>query len=134
MGKNATSFSSIHQPQKNGRKKGSLNFATEFEKVYKLRKAEEIQKELKDGTFKNVKLSAVQYLINIRLRMLEDADTPTQVKEKIIEDLMPYLCKKEAEQVEISANVQSADISNMSTQDRLKAFRELMGIKEDTDE
>lgn len=127
-------FSSTNQPLERGRKKGSLNFTTEFERVYKLRKAEEIQKELKDGTFKNVKLSAVQYLINLRLKMLEDEETPCQVKEKIIEDLMPYLCKKEAEQVEINANVQSADISNMSSKDRLKAFRELMGIKEDTDE
>lgn len=134
MIKGGKQFSKDYQPQNAGRKKGSLNFATEFERVYKLRKAEEIKKEMKDGTFKNVKLSALQYLINIRLRMLEDEDTPKQVKEKIIEDLMPYLCKKEAEQIDINANVQEADISNLTRKERLEAFRELMGLNDEEEE
>lgn len=134
MGRNAHTFSSTNQPLKNGRKVGSLNYVTEFIRVYKLRKAEEIEKELKDGTFKNVKLSAMQHLINIQLRMLDDDETPSQVKEKIIADMMPYIAKKQAEQVEVKANVQQADISNLSTDARLQAFRDLMGLTEEETE
>ena len=134
MGRNAYTFSSTNQPKNGGRKKGTLNFYTEFERVYKLRKAAEIEKEMKDGTFKNVKLSAFQYLMNIRMMMLDDVDTPKQVKEKIIDDMMPYIVKKQAEQVEIKANVQGADLSHMSTEERLAAFRSLMGMDEEEED
>lgn len=134
MPRNSGNFSSDNQPPNRGRKKGSLNFYTEFERVYKLRKAAEIEKEMKDGTFKNVKLSAFQYLMNIRMMMLDDVDTPKQVKEKIIDDMMPYIVKKQAEQVEIKANVQGADLSHMSTEERLAAFRSLMGMDEEEED
>ena len=42
--------------------------------------------------------------------------------------------KKEAEQIDLNANVQGADISNLTTEERLSAFRELMGIEEPGEE
>ena len=62
MIKGGKQFSKDYQPQNAGRKKGSLNFATEFERVYKLRKAEEIKKEMEKLMKKYAKATGLRKL------------------------------------------------------------------------
>lgn len=126
-GKNSHSFSSTNQPKNRGRKKGSTNFITELEFVYKKLFRQEIEKKEADGTIKKISLTPQQELIATQFSMLRSKEVPANIKAKIIADMQPYLFKKEAEQIDLNANVQSADVSNLSTEERIEAFRELMG-------
>ncbi|MBO7735063.1 MAG: hypothetical protein J6S67_21045 [Methanobrevibacter sp.] len=131
MGSEATRFSSTNQPKNRKSRKGCRNYATELEYVYRklFQKPVEV-KDSKGNVIKTVKLTPQQEIIAAQFQMLRAKDVPANVKAKILSDMAPYLFKKEAEQIELNANVQGADISNLSTEDRLKAFRELMGIEE----
>lgn len=131
MGSEATRFSSTNQPKNRKTRKGCRNYSTELEWVYRklFQKPVEV-KDSKGNVIKTVKLTPQQEIIAAQFTMLRSKDVPPQVKAKIVADMTPYLFKKEAEQIDINANVQGADLSNLSTEDRLKAFRELMGIEE----
>lgn len=131
MGNEATRFSSTNQPKNRKSRKGINNYKTDLEYVYKKLFQQKIEKKDKDGNvIKTVTLTPQQELIAAQFSMLRAKDVPAQVKAKIISDMQPYLFKKEAEQIDLNANVQGADISNLSTEERLSAFRELMGINE----
>ena len=130
-GRNEHTFSSTNQPKNRKSRKGCRNYSTELEWVY--RKLFQNPAEIKDkngNVIKTVKLTPQQEIIAAQFTMLRSKDVPANVKAKIISDMSPYLFKKEAEQIELNANLQGADLSNLSTEDRLKAFRELMGIEE----
>ena len=130
-GRNEHTFSSTNQPKNRKSRKGCRNYSTELEWVY--RKLFQKPAEVKDkngNVIKTVKLTPQQEIIAAQFTMLRSKDVPANVKAKIISDMSPYLFKKEAEQIELNANLQGADLSNLSTEDRLKAFRELMGIEE----
>lgn len=131
MGNEATRFSSTNQPKNRKSRKGINNYKTDLEYVYKKLFQQKIEKKDKDGNvIKTITLTPQQELIAAQFSMLRAKDVPAQVKAKIISDMQPYLFKKEAEQIDLNANVQGADISNLSTEERLSAFRELMGINE----
>lgn len=131
MGNEATRFSSTNQPKNRKSRKGINNYKTDLEYVYKKLFQQKIEKKDKDGNvIKSITLTPQQELIATQFTMLRAKDVPAQVKAKIISDMQPYLFKKEAEQIDLNANVQGADISNLSTEERLSAFRELMGINE----
>ena len=132
MGSEATRFSSTNQPKNRKSRKGCRNYATELEYVYRklFQKPVEV-KDSKGNVIKTVKLTPQQEIIAAQFQMLRAKDVPASVKAKILSDMAPYLFKKEAEQIELNANVQGADLSNLSTEDRLKAFKELMGIEEE---
>ncbi len=131
MGSEATRFSSTNQPKNRKSRKGCRNYATELEYVYRklFQKPVEV-KDSKGNVIKTVKLTPQQEIIAAQFQMLRAKNVPANVKAKILSDMAPYLFKKEAEQIELNANLQGADLSNLSTEDRLKAFRELMGIEE----
>lgn len=130
-GKNSHSFSSTNQPKIRGRRKGSKDYATELTYVYKKLFEQKIEKKDKNGNvIKTITLTPQQELIAAQFSMLRAKDVPAQVKAKIIADMQPYLFKKEAEQIDLNANVLGADVTNLSTEERLAAFRELMGIDE----
>ena len=131
MGNEATRFSSTNQPKNRKSRKGINNYKTDLEYVYKKLFQQKIEKKDKNGNVvKTITLTPQQELIAAQFSMLRAKDVPAQVKAKIISDMQPYLFKKEAEQIDLNANVQGADISNLSTEERLSAFRELMGINE----
>lgn len=131
MGNEATRFSSTNQPKNRKSRKGINNYKTDLEYVYKKLFQQKIEKKDKNGNvIKTITLTPQQELIAAQFSMLRAKDVPAQVKAKIIADMQPYLFKKEAEQIDLNANVQGADISNLSTEERLSAFRELMGINE----
>lgn len=131
MGNEATRFSSTNQPKNRKSRKGINNYKTDLEYVYKKLFQQKIEKKDKDGNvIKTITLTPQQELIAAQFSMLRAKDVPAQVKAKIISDMQPYLFKKEAEQIDLNANVQGADISNLTTEERLSAFRELMGINE----
>lgn len=131
MGNEATRFSSTNQPKNRKSRKGINNYKTDLEYVYKKLFQQKIEKKDKNGNvIKTITLTPQQELIAAQFSMLRAKDVPAQVKAKIISDMQPYLFKKEAEQIDLNANVQGADISNLSTEERLSAFRELMGINE----
>lgn len=130
-GRNEHTFSSTNQPKNRKSRKGCRNYSTELEYVYRKLFQKPVEVKDKDGKIiKTVKLTPQQEIIAAQFQMLRAKDVPANVKAKILSDMAPYLFKKEAEQIELNANVQGADISNLSTEDRLKAFRELMGIEE----
>ena len=131
MGNEATRFSSTNQPKNRKSRKGINNYKTDLEYVYKKLFQQKIEKKDKNGNVvKTITLTPQQELIAAQFSMLRAKDVPAQVKAKIISDMQPYLFKKEAEQIDLNANVQGADISNLTTEERLSAFRELMGINE----
>ena len=131
MGTEATRFSSTNQPKNRKSRKGINNYKTDLEYVYKKLFQQKIEKKDKNGNVvKTITLTPQQELIAAQFSMLRAKDVPAQVKAKIISDMQPYLFKKEAEQIDLNANVQGADISNLTTEERLSAFRELMGINE----
>lgn len=131
MGSEATRFSSTNQPKNRRSRKGVRNYATELEYVYRKLFQKPVEIKDKEGkVVKTVKLTPQQEIIAAQFTMLRSKEVPANVKAKIISDMSPYLFKKEAEQIELNANLQGADLSNLSTEDRLKAFRELMGIEE----
>lgn len=131
MGNEATRFSSTNQPKNRKSRKGINNYKTDLEYVYKKLFQQKIEKKDKNGNvIKTITLTPQQELIAAQFSMLRAKDVPAQVKAKIISDMQPYLFKKEAEQIDLNANVQGADISNLTTEERLSAFRELMGINE----
>ncbi len=131
MGNEATRFSSTNQPKNRKTRKGVRNYTTELEYVYRKLFQKPVEVKDKDGkVIKTVKLTPQQEIIAAQFQMLRAKDVPANVKAKILSDMAPYLFKKEAEQIELNANLQGADLSNLSTEDRLKAFRELMGIEE----
>ena len=131
MGNEATRFSSTNQPKNRKSRKGVRNYATELEYVYRKLFQKPVDVKDKEGkVVKTVKLSPQQEIIAAQFTMLRSKDVPANVKAKIISDMQPYLFKKEAEQIDINANVQGADLTKLSTEDRLKAFKELMGIEE----
>lgn len=131
MGNEATRFSSTNQPKNRKTRKGVRNYTTELEYVYRKLFQKPVEVKDKDGkVIKTVKLTPQQEIIAAQFTMLRSKDVPANVKAKIVSDMAPYLFKKEAEQIEFNANLQGADLSNLSTEDRLKAFRELMGIEE----
>ncbi len=133
-GRNEHTFSSTNQPKNRKSRKGCRNYSTELEYVYRKLFQKPVEVKDKDGkVIKTVKLTPQQEIIAAQFQMLRAKDVPANVKAKILSDMAPYLFKKEAEQIELNANVQGADISNLSTEDRLKAFRELMGIEEKTE-
>ena len=135
MGNEATRFSSTNQPKNRKSRKGINNYKTDLEYVYKKLFQQKIEKKDKNGNvIKTITLTPQQELIAAQFSMLRAKDVPAQVKAKIISDMQPYLFKKEAEQIDLNANVQGADISNLSTEERLSAFRELMGIEEPEEE
>ena len=135
MGNEATRFSSTNQPKNRKSRKGVRNYTTELEYVYRKLFQKPVEVKDKDGkVIKTVKLTPQQEIIAAQFTMLRSKDVPANVKAKIVSDMAPYLFKKEAEQIELNANIQGADLSNMSTEDRLKAFRELMGIEEEKSE
>ena len=135
MGNEATRFSSTNQPKNRKSRKGVRNYATELEWVYRKIFQKPVEVKDKDGkVIKTIKLTPQQEIIAAQFTMLRDKSVPVQVKAKIISDMTPYLFKKEAEQIDINANVQGADLSSMTTEDRLSAFKELMGIKEEDSE
>lgn len=135
MGNEATRFSSTNQPKNRKTRKGVRNYTTELEYVYRKLFQKPVEVKDKDGkVIKTVKLTPQQEIIAAQFTMLRSKDVPANVKAKIVSDMAPYLFKKEAEQIELNANIQGADLSNMSTEDRLKAFRELMGIEEEKSE
>lgn len=135
MGNEATRFSSTNQPKNRKSRKGINNYKTDLEYVYKKLFQQKIEKKDKNGNvIKTVTLTPQQELIAVQFSMLREKNVPAQVKAKIISDMQPYLFKKEAEQIDLNANVQGADISNLSTEERLSAFRELMGIEEPGEE
>ena len=126
-GKNSHSFSSTNQPKNRGRKKGSKDFATELEYVYRKLFRQESEKKEADGTIKKISLTPQQELIATQFSMLRSKEVPANIKAKIIADMQPYVFRKEVEQIDLNANVQSADVSNLTTEERIEAFRELMG-------
>lgn len=135
MGNEATRFSSTNQPKNRKSRKGVRNYATELEWVYRKIFQKPVEVKDKDGkVIKTIKLTPQQEIIAAQFTMLRDKNVPVQVKAKIISDMTPYLFKKEAEQIDINANVQGADLSSMTTEDRLSAFKELMGIKKEDSE
>lgn len=135
MGNEATRFSSTNQPKNRKSRKGVRNYATELEYVYRKLFQKPVEVKDKDGhVIKTVKLTPQQEIIAAQFTMLRSKDVPANVKAKLLSDMAPYLFKKEAEQIELNANLQGADLSNLSTEDRLKAFRELMGIEEEKSE
>ena len=130
-GRNEHTFSSTNQPKNRKSRKGCRNYSTELEYVYRKLFQKPVEVKDKDGkVIKTVKLTPQQEIIAAQFQMLRAKDVPANVKAKILSDMAPYLFKKEAEQIELNANLQGADLSNLSTEDRLKAFRELMGIEE----
>lgn len=135
MGNEATRFSSTNQPKNRKSRKGCRNYSTELEYVYRKLFQKPVEVKDKDGrVIKTVKLTPQQEVIAAQFAMIRDKSVPANVKAKILSDMAPYLFKKEAEQIDLNANVQGADISNLSTEERISAFRELMGIEEPGEE
>lgn len=133
MGSEATRFSSTNQPKNRRSRKGVRNYATELEWVYRKLFQKPVEVKDKEGkVVKTVKLTPQQEIIAAQFTMLRSKDVPPQVKAKIVADMTPYLFKKEAEQIDINANVQGADLSNLDTNDRIKLFNQLMGITDET--
>ena len=133
MGSEATRFSSTNQPKNRRSRKGVRNYATELEYVYRKLFQKPVEVKDKEGkVVKTVKFSPQQEIIAAQFTMLRSEDVPPQVKAKIVSDMTPYLFKKEAEQIDINANVQGADLSNLDTNDRVKLFNQLMGITDET--
>ena len=133
MGSEATRFSSTNQPKNRRSRKGVRNYATELEYVYRKLFQKPVEIKDKEGrVVKTVKLTPQQEIIAAQFTMLRSKDVPPQVKAKIVSDMSPYLFKKEAEQIDINANVQGADLSNLDTNDRVKLFNQLMGITDET--
>lgn len=133
MGSEATRFSSTNQPKNRRSRKGVRNYATELEYVYRKLFQKPVEIKDKEGrVIKTVKLTPQQEIIAAQFTMLRSKDVPPQVKAKIVSDMSPYLFKKEAEQIDINANVQGADLSNLDTNDRVKLFNQLMGITDET--
>lgn len=133
MGSEATRFSSTNQPKNRRSRKGVRNYATELEYVYRKLFQKPVEIKDKEGrVVKTVKLTPQQEIIAAQFTMLRSKDIPPQVKAKIVSDMTPYLFKKEAEQIDINANVQGADLSNLDTNDRVKLFNQLMGITDET--
>ena len=133
MGSEATRFSSTNQPKNRRSRKGVRNYATELEYVYRKLFQKPVEIKDKEGrVVKTVKLTPQQEIIAAQFTMLRSKDVPPQVKAKIVSDMSPYLFKKEAEQIDINANVQGADLSNLDTNDRIKLFNQLMGITDET--
>lgn len=132
MARSSTSFSKTYQPPKEKKsRKGSPNIDKVIQKVYQLRFQQEIQKQKADGTFKNVKLSAIEFLVGADLEIVADEHIAPQIKAKIIADLLPYLFKKESEKVEVemSANV---DVNKLTREELYKMVFENNGT-EDTE-
>ena len=133
MESEATRFSSTNQPKNRRSRKGVRNYATELEYVYRKLFQKPVEIKDKEGrVIKTVKLTPQQEIIAAQFTMLRSKDVPPQVKAKIVSDMSPYLFKKEAEQIDINANVQGADLSNLDTNDRVKLFNQLMGITDET--
>ena len=133
MGSEATRFSSTNQPKNRRSRKGVRNYATELEYVYRKLFQKPVEIKDKEGrVVKTVKLTPQQEIIAAQFTMLRSKDVPPQVKAKIVSDMTPYLFKKEAEQIDINANVQGADLSNLDAKDRVKLFNQLMGITDET--
>lgn len=133
MGSEATRFSSTNQPKNRRSRKGVRNYATELEYVYRKLFQKPVEIKDKEGrVVKTVKLTPQQEIIAAQFTMLRSKDVPPQVKAKIVSDMTPYLFKKEAEQIDINANVQGADLSNLDANDRVKLFNQLMGITDET--
>ena len=133
MGNEATRFSSTNQPKNRRSRKGVRNYATELNYVYRKLFQKPVEIKDKEGkVVKTVKLTPQQEIIAAQFTMLRSKDVPPQVKAKIVSDMSPYLFKKEAEQIDINANVQGADLSNLDTNDRVKLFNQLMGITDET--
>ena len=112
MARSSTSFKPGWKPPADRRsRKGCPNIEKVIEKVYELRFKKEIQQSKKDGTFKSVKLSAIEFI--------NDSEVAPQVKAKIIADLLPYLFKKESEKIEVDMNA-NVDCSKLSREELYK--------------
>lgn len=120
MPRSSTSFKPGWKPPADRKtRKGSPNIEKVIQKVYQLRFKKEIQKELEDGTFKSVKLSAIEFLIGADLEIINSDAVAPQVKAKIIADLLPYLFKKESEKIEVDMNA-NVDCSTLSREELYK--------------
>lgn len=131
MANKATYFTSENQPQNRRSRKGSPNMATTIQRMYELQYQKEIQKQKKDGTFKNIKLSAIEYIVGADLKMLDDEHVAPQIKAKIVNDLLPYLFKKESEKVEVEMNA-NVDVNKLTREELYKMVFENNGT-EDTE-
>lgn len=120
MARSSTSFKPGWKPPADRKsRKGCPNIEKVIEKVYELRFKKEIQQSKKDGTFKSVKLSAIEFLIGADLEIINDSEVAPQVKAKIIADLLPYLFKKESEKIEVDMNA-NVDCSTLSREELYK--------------
>lgn len=132
MARSSTSFKPGWKPPADRRsRKGCPNIEKVIEKVYELRFKKEIQQSKKDGTFKSVKLSAIEFLIGADLEIINDSEVAPQVKAKIIADLLPYLFKKESEKIEVDMNA-NVDCSKLSREELYKMVFE-NGEQEEND-
>lgn len=103
-----------------GRPKGATGIKTDLLYVYKKLFSEPIIKEDSSGHIKKIKLTPQQELLASMWKMYKDENTPIQVRAKIAESLLPYLFSKPAQEVEVSADVQS------TVTDRSKPLKEMV--------
>jgi len=107
MGRSSTTWTKETAP-KGGRKKGATGVKTDLLFIFKKFYSEPvIQKDKNGNVIRKVKLSPEQQILASLVAMMKDPKTPVQVRARIAEDLMQYIYKKPAQDLEMIADVSS---------------------------
>lgn len=107
MGRSSTTWTKDTCP-KGGRKKGATGVKTDLLFIFKKFYSEPVVQKDEDGNvIRKVKLTPEQQILASLVAMMKDKKTPVQVRARIAEDLMGYIYKKPAQDLEMIADVSS---------------------------